>query len=81
MTKIYEKWLKIDYEGQYLLKGSTVHFANVDLFVNLTLLNIIPVYSLSLSIIIFKIITKNGKNFIKITNSGAATQQPVVRFI
>ena len=41
--------------------GSTEPFGHVDLFVNVTLLNIIAVYSLSLSIIIFKIITKKPK--------------------
>ena len=49
-----------------------VHFGHVDLFVDLTLLNIIAVYSLSLSIIIFKI-TKNGKISLKLPIQG---QQP-----
>ena len=53
--------------------GSTDHFGHVDLFVNLTLLNIIDVYSLSLSIIIFKIITKTGKISSKLPILG---QQP-----
>ena len=44
----------------YILKGSTDLFGHVNLFVDLTLLNIIAVYSLSLSIIIFKI-TKSSK--------------------
>ena len=65
--------LKIDYEGQWLLRGSIDHFGHVDLFVNLTLLNIFPVYSLSLSIIIFKIITKNSKISLKLSIQG---QQP-----
>ena len=46
---------------------------HVDLFVNLTLLNIIAVYSLFLSIIIFKIITKNSKISLKLPIQG---QQP-----
>ena len=73
---------KIYYKGQLLLKGSTDHFGHVDLFLDLTLLNIIAVYSLSLSII-YSIQDNNQKqqNFLKITNSGAATQQPVVQFI
>ena len=54
--------LKIDYKGQSLLKGSTDHFGHVNLFVDLSLLNIIAVYSLSLSIIVFKIITKKRQN-------------------
>ena len=45
----------------------------IDLFVNLTLMNIIAVYSLSLSIIIFKIITKNSKISLKLLIQG---QQP-----
>ena len=60
----------MDYKGQYLLKGSTDHFGHVDLFVDLTLLNIIAVYSLSLSIIIFKRITKNGKISLKLPIQG-----------
>ena len=52
---------------------STDHFVHADLFVNLTLLNIIAVYSLSLSIIIFKIIAKNSKNSLKFPVQG---QQP-----
>ena len=68
------KIIKIDYnKGQKLLKGSTDHFGHVDLFVDLTLLNIIAVYSLSLSIIIFKIITKNSKISLKLPIQG---QQP-----
>ena len=63
----------MDYKGQYLLKGSTDNFGHVDLFVDLTLLNIIAVYSLSLSIIIFKIITKICKISFKLLISG---QQP-----
>ena len=65
--------VQIDYKGHKLLKGSTDHFSHVDIFVNLTLLNIIAVYSLSLSIIIFKIITKNSKISSKLPIQG---QQP-----
>ena len=46
--------------------GSIDHFGHVDLFVALTLLYIIAVYSLSLSIIIFKIKTKSCKIFLKL---------------
>ena len=53
--------------------GSSNNFDHADLFVDLTLLNIIAVYSLSLSIIIFKIITKNSKISIKLPIQG---QQP-----
>ena len=49
-----------------LFKGSIDHFGQVDLFVDLTLLNIIAVHSLSLSIIIFKIKTKNSKISLKL---------------
>ena len=45
----------------------------MDLFVDLTLLIIIAVYSLSLSIIIFKILTKNSKISLKLPIQG---QQP-----
>ena len=61
------------YKGQLLLKGSSDHFGIVDLFVDFTLLNIIAVYSLSLSITIFKIITKNSKITLKLHIQG---QQP-----
>ena len=67
--------VKNEYKGQELLKGSTDHFGHVYFFVDLILLYIIAVYSLSLSLITFKIITKNGKISVKITNSGTATQQ------
>ena len=80
ITKIYKKIVKLTIKGNNSLNWSTDHFDHVDMFVDLTLLNIIDVYSLTLSIIIFKIITKR-QNFLKITNSGTATQQPVVRFI
>ena len=59
-------FFKIDYKGQLLLKWSVDHFGHLDLFVDLTLLNIIAVYSLSLSIIIFKIITKNSQISLKL---------------
>ena len=65
--------LKIYYKGQTLLQRSTDHFGHVNLFVNLTLLNIFAVYSLSLSIIIFMIITKNSKISLKLPIQG---QQP-----
>ena len=65
--------LKIDYNGPLLLKGLTDHFGHVDLFVDLTLLNIIADYSLSLFIIIFKIVTNNGKISLKLPIQG---QQP-----
>ena len=45
--------------------GLTDNFGHVDLFVGITLLNIITVYSLSLSKIVFKIITKNCKISLK----------------
>ncbi len=47
--------------------------AKKDLLEKQTLLNIIAVYSLSLSIIIFKIITKNSKISLKLPIQG---QQP-----
>ena len=56
-----------------LIKVSTDHFGRVDLFVDLILLNIIAVFSLSLSIIIFKIITKICKISLKLLIWG---QQP-----
>ena len=65
--------VKIDYKWQKLLKGSTDYLGHVDLYVNLTLLNIIAVYSLSLSLIVFKIITKNSKISLKLPFQG---QQP-----
>ena len=65
--------VKIDYQGQLLLKGSTDHFGHVNLFVNLTLLNIFC----SLQFIsIYNNIHDNiqeQQNFLKITNSEAAT--------
>ena len=67
------KLLKIDYEGRLLLRGSIDHFGHVDLFLGLTMLYIIAVHSLSLSIIIFKIITKNSKISLKFQIQG---QQP-----
>ena len=70
--QILRKLLKIDYKGQLLLKGSIDHFRHTDLFLVLTLLYIIAVYSLSLSIIIFKI-TKNSKISSKLPIQG---QQP-----
>ena len=57
--KNLRKIVKFEFKG--LLMRSIDHFDHVDLFVDLTLLNIIAVYSLSLSIINFKIITKNNK--------------------
>ena len=62
--------VKIYFRGQLLLKGSTDHFGHVDLFVNLTMLNIIAVYSLSLSIIKFIKMTKNCKIFLKLPIKG-----------
>ena len=62
------------------LRGSIVHFGHVDLFLGLTLLYIIAVYSLSLTIIIFKIITKKRQNFLKITiseGSNPTTECPI----
>ena len=49
---------------------SNDRFSYVGLFVNLTMLNIIAVYSLSLSVIIFKIITKNRKISFKLVFQG-----------
>ena len=44
-------------KGKNSYKGSINDFGDVDLFVDLTLFNIFAVHNLSLSIIIFKIIT------------------------
>ena len=60
------------------VKGSIDNFGPVDLFLGLTLLYVIAVYSLSLSIIIFKIITKSCKIFLKLTIQGHQPQQKVV---
>ena len=60
-------------KGNNSYSGQTDHFGHVDLFVDLTLLNIIAIYSLSLSIIIFKIITKICKISLKLLIRG---QQP-----
>ena len=54
-------------------KGVNRPFWSFDLFVDLTLLNIFAVYSLSLSKIVFKIITKNNKMSLKLPIQG---QQP-----
>ena len=51
-------------------KGSIDRFCRVTLFEDLTLLNIIAVYSLSLYITIFKIITKNCNIFLKFQVQG-----------
>ena len=48
-------------KGSNSLKGSIENFGYIHLFVACTLLNIIAVYTLSLSITIFKIITKTLK--------------------
>ena len=61
------KIVKIDYKRQYFFKGSIDHFVHADVFVGLSLLSIIAVYSLSVSIIIvFKIITKSCKISLKL---------------
>ena len=63
-------------KGNNSLRGQLtilVTFTYVDLFVDLTLVNIIDVYCLSLSIIIFKIITKNRNISLKLLIPG---QQP-----
>ena len=67
------KLWKIVIKGHLPLKGSIDNFGHINLFVDLTLLNIIAVYSLFLSIIIFKIITKNSKISLKLSIQG---QQP-----
>ena len=53
--------------------GSIDHFGHADVFVVLILQFIIAVYSLSLCIIIYKIITKNSKISLKLPFQG---QQP-----
>ena len=52
------------------LRGQLTILVIFNLFVDLTLLNIIVVYSLSLSIITFKIITKNSEISIKLPIQG-----------
>ena len=69
MNKLWKKVFK----GQLLLKGSIDNFGQIDLFVDLTLLNIFANNSLSVSIIIFKIITKNCKISIKSSIQGYYT--------
>ena len=65
--KIYNNLQNLWNGKKFTIKG------NNSLFVALTLLYIIAVYSLSLSIIIFKIITKSCKMFLKLPFKG---QQP-----
>ena len=62
--------LKIYYLGHYSLRAQLTILVMFDLFVNLTLLNIIAVYSLPLSILIFKIITKNCNISLKLPIPG-----------
>ena len=61
-------------------KGSIDNYGFIKFFVDITLLNIIAVYSLYLivSIIIFKKYKKKMQNFLKTTNLMAATHQWVV---
>ena len=71
--KFYENCLKLTIKGNNSLGGHLTILVMFDLFLGLTLLYIIAVYSLSLSKIIFKIITKNSKISLKLPIQG---QQP-----
>ena len=66
LANMMNKLWKIVIKGHLPLKGSIDNFGHINLFVDLTLLIFFAVYSLSLSIIIFKIMTKNCKISLKL---------------